>query len=263
MDALPPRPAIRFDDGSKVVAWGQTSVHLLEQSATLATIELESGQAWFDLSASSTRLVEVRIADVRVHVLGTEFVVEEKQGAVFVWVQSGTARVSSNGEEVQLAANERGRFAAHDTTSNEGSAPPASSARAPSSHAATSALGSKSVTQLWSIADDARVEGNLDMAIDALDSLVAQYPDDARASLAAFTLGRVLLSAHKDPRDAARAFAQARTLAPRAPLAEDALSREIEALGLAGATREASERSALYERLFPQGRHTDRVRKQR
>lgn len=264
-----PRPAIRLDDGSKVLALGSSQVSLVEQTESEARFRLDTGKAWFDVKPSTSRAIVVRIADVRVQVLGTEFVVEKVGGEVFVWVQRGTATVSSEGEEVTLLENEQGRFPAHNaptaTTDAVPALPPTPSTTT-SKKAKLQAdvlLESKSVIELWAIADSARLAGKIASAIDALDMLVTKYPTDARAPLAAFTLGRVLLDSKSAPARAASAFAKARTLSPKAPLVEDALAREIEAHWQAGAARVAKQRIELYERLFPQGRHIERNRKQR
>jgi transmembrane sensor len=261
-----PRAAIRLDDGSKVLALGTGQVRLVAQTETEASFRLERGKAWFDVKPSTTRTIVVRIADVRVQVLGTEFVVEKQGEEVFVWVQRGTATVSSRGQELTLRENERASFPAHNAPlMTEADLPlvvPAESmsANKKSRAEASPPIQHRSVVELWSIADSARLNGKLGPAIEALDALVKQYPKDARAALAAFTLGRILLEAKANPRRAAAAFEKARTLSPRAPLVEDALSREIDSLRQAGASALAKQRTELYEQLFPNGRHIERIR---
>lgn len=76
--------------------------------------------------------------------------------------------------------------------------------------------------ELLEAADVARWSGHPAEAVPLLERVTR----DPRAQLAAFTLGRVLLEELKRPADAANAFARARALAPRGPLAEDALFRE-------------------------------------
>ena len=265
-----PKPAIRLDDGSTVLALGSSQVRLLAQNKNTASFEVDRGKVWFDVQPEATRTIEVRIADVRVEVLATEFVVEKKGEEVFVWVQRGSATVSSQGQEFQLRANEEGSFPAHEkvpapsleSTSAQDSINTASPSRA-NKRESTKTKGTLSVGELWSLADSARLEGRLPTAIQSLQALVKDYPKDPRAALAAFTLGRLLLETKASPRRVAKAFELARTLAPRAPLAEDALAREIEALWRAKADAKAMERSKLYEDLFPDGRHIERNRRQR
>ena len=62
------------------------------------------------------------------------------------------------------------------------------------------------------------------------------------------------------PREAAAAFAEARSLAPQGPFAEDALAREVEALQKAGASGEARERARDYLRLYPGGRRASAIK---
>ncbi len=83
--------------------------------------------------------------------------------------------------------------------------------------------------ELLLAADVARLSGHPDAAVAPLEQVVRHHASDARAPLAAFTLGRVLLDDLGRPREAATAFESARTLAPSSRLAEDALARQVEA----------------------------------
>lgn len=83
--------------------------------------------------------------------------------------------------------------------------------------------------ELLLAADVARLSGHADAAVAPLRRVVDAHASDARASLAAFTLGRVLLDDLGRPAEAAQAFERARTLAPSTRLSEDALARQVEA----------------------------------
>jgi transmembrane sensor len=83
--------------------------------------------------------------------------------------------------------------------------------------------------ELLLAADVARLSGHAESAVAPLEQVVTKHHDDARAPLAAFTLGRVLLDDLGRPREAAAAFETARTLSPDSRLAEDALARQVEA----------------------------------
>ncbi|HSR96858.1 MAG TPA: hypothetical protein VLM79_07410 [Kofleriaceae bacterium] len=109
--------------------------------------------------------------------------------------------------------------------------------------------------------DVARLSGHAAAAVTRLARAVELHADDPRAPLAAFTLGRVHLEDLGAPRDAAIAFARARTLAPDGPLAEDALAREVEAWSRAGETETARWRALTYTQRYPQGRRVHAVRK--
>jgi transmembrane sensor len=109
--------------------------------------------------------------------------------------------------------------------------------------------------ELLKAADVARLSGHPAEAVPLLQRAIKDHAKDPRAQLAAFTLGRVLLEELKRPEQAAAAFARARELAPRGPLAEDALFREAQCFARDGETRQAIERAKLYLKLYPDGSH--------
>jgi TolA-binding protein len=89
----------------------------------------------------------------------------------------------------------------------------------------------------------------------------AGFPRDKRAPLAAFTLGRVLLEDLSQPGRAADAFRRAQQLAPKGPLASDALAREADAAQRAGQADRARQLAARYLELYPSGPQAQRLRK--
>jgi transmembrane sensor len=107
---------------------------------------------------------------------------------------------------------------------------------------------------LLAAADAARSAGRRSESVAFLRRLLSQHRDDARAPLAAFTLGRILLMELAQPGEAALAFAEVRALSPAGPFAEDALAREAEAWHRAGDPGKAAERAREYLRLYPYGR---------
>jgi transmembrane sensor len=126
----------------------------------------------------------------------------------------------------------------------------------------TPLLGSlETMEDLQLAADVARLSGHAGAAIAPLARALDLHADDPRAPLVAFTLGRVHLEDLGAPRDAALAFARARTLAPDGPLAEDALAREVEAWSRAGETGTARVQALIYTRRYPQGRRVHAVRR--
>ena len=102
-------------------------------------------------------------------------------------------------------------------------------------------------------ADVHRMSGHPRAAVDMLSRVVREFPDDRRAALAAFTLGKLSLEELGEAGRAARAFATARSLAPNGPLAEDSLAREVEAWSKAGRDDTARERARLYLERYPDG----------
>jgi transmembrane sensor len=108
--------------------------------------------------------------------------------------------------------------------------------------------------ELLAAADTARSTGRRSESVALLRRLLREHRNDARAPLAAFTLGRILLMELAQPGEAALAFAEVRALAPAGPFAEDALAREAEAWNKAGDAGKAAERAREYLRLYPHGR---------
>jgi len=110
-----------------------------------------------------------------------------------------------------------------------------------------------SVSDLLLASDVARLSHHPADAVDPLQRILLQHAEDPRASLAAFTLGRVHLESLGQPHEAAVAFAKCRALAPGGELASDALAREVEARATAGDTDGARALAEEYARDYPEG----------
>lgn len=95
-------------------------------------------------------------------------------------------------------------------------------------------------------------------AIELLSGFVES--GDRRASLAAFTLGKMYAEDLRDPARAARSFERAMALGLPGGLDEEAQARAVECFAKAGANDETARAAARYEARFPGGRHLDRVR---
>jgi transmembrane sensor len=111
-------------------------------------------------------------------------------------------------------------------------------------------------------ADVARLSFHPADATRYLSRVANGFPGDKRAPLAAFTLGRVLLEDLGQPARAADAFRRAQQLAPRGPLASDALAREVEAARRSGQHERAKQVALRYLELYPDGPQAERLRKQ-
>ena len=124
--------------------------------------------------------------------------------------------------------------------------------------ARASALARERVTSsatLFKRANLARRTGQTHEAADAYAELLKRFPDDGRAGLVAFELGRIRMDALSQPRAAVEAFAIALRSAPRASFREDALARIVVAtdqLNEYEACRTARDR---YLKDFPSGVH--------
>jgi transmembrane sensor len=110
-------------------------------------------------------------------------------------------------------------------------------------------------------ADAARRAGHPVQALPYLRRLLRDHAADARAPLAAFTLGRILLAELDRPAEAADAFALSRRLAPGGPMASHALAREVEAAARGGDTSRARRLAETYLANYPAGPHLAAVRR--
>jgi len=285
---------IELRDGTRAVALdGSSDLRLVHEDETQVSFAMESGKGWFEVTPSATRRVEVTIKDVRVQVMGTEFVVEVQGEFVHVWVHRGKVEVTSDAGTVFLEKGEHGKFLSHENRTDEARgpadagvadqadayvpaeepkdepAPPMHIREVPADVPPLPQLAPKpvppmdAVSVLWRHADEARSRGQHKKAIAALTELINIHGDDPRSALAAFSLGRVLVDANESPKTAARAFAKARKLSPEGPLVEDALLREIEAWHDARDTRRVEKRAAKYLRLFPHGRYRNQINEMR
>jgi transmembrane sensor len=119
-----------------------------------------------------------------------------------------------------------------------------------------------SAEDLMLAADAARLSGHPERAPEYLRRITTEHRRDSRAPLAAFTLGRILLTQLGDPAEAQRAFALTRELAPGGALAEDALAREVESAERSGQRARAQALADEYSKRYPAGKRLDAVRRQ-
>jgi transmembrane sensor len=280
---------VRYTDGSVAELQAAGSVvHLDQQTPDFVSSTVVSGRARFDVVPNHARTFEVHAGDVSVRVLGTAFVVERAGSGARVSVERGRVRVAWPGGEVLLGVGEAGEFPPPQATPE----PPPSAvpvealdvespnAEAPSSEApnaeqhvwrdlarrgeyakAFAALRRTpndvrdEPADLLLAADVARLSSHPAQAVAPLRKVSERYPKDARAPVAAFTLGRVLLDDLGRASEAAAAFDLASRLWPSGPLAGDAMAREAEALKRAGQLPQAQAVAQKYLALHPGGRH--------
>ncbi|MBL9037299.1 MAG: hypothetical protein JNG84_02180 [Archangium sp.] len=114
--------------------------------------------------------------------------------------------------------------------------------------------------ELLLAADVARLSRHPAEAVATLRKMLDRHARDARAPLAAFTLGRVLLDELGQPTEADDAFALARSLSPTGPLADDALAREVEARSRGGDMSTARQLAEAYLQRLPNGPRARLVR---
>jgi TolA-binding protein len=113
--------------------------------------------------------------------------------------------------------------------------------------------------ELLDQANLARRAGRLDDAADLYSDLVARYPRDRRASLAAFELGRLRMDSLRDIGGAVRALERALKLDARGAFAEDALARLVLAQEERGDREACSLARSRYLARYPEGVHAAHV----
>ncbi len=258
---------LRLQDGSSAVPLApETQIDLVEERSDRVRLSLVRGRGRFQVTPQPNRAFVVRAGDVTVTVVGTVFTVERVADRVGVAVERGTVRVDWGAGSAPLTAGHSGWYPPLVTTADGPAAIPKAArvSRSPRGKVASSATARNDkdlgAAELLLAADRARVSGRVDEGAELLRQLLREHPDDPRAPLAAFTLGRLLLIELGRPAEAATTFAQARRLAPTGPFAEDALAREVEALSKAGLAADALARAQEYQRLYPNGRRLVTVR---
>jgi transmembrane sensor len=111
------------------------------------------------------------------------------------------------------------------------------------------------VKDLLALADVARLSGHPAEAVVPLGRILAEFPNDAQASLAAFALGRLELDSLGHAQAAVAAFRKALALGIPRSLREDVTARLVEAYARSGNAGEARRVADAYFAEFPSGRH--------
>jgi transmembrane sensor len=109
-------------------------------------------------------------------------------------------------------------------------------------------------------ADVARLSGHPSEAASYLERFLGEHGSDGRASVAAFSLGHLLMNRLGRPAEAARRFAEARRRTRGDSVAEDSLAREVEAWSRAGDKARAKSIAEEYLRIYPNGHRAKAVR---
>ena len=267
--ASAPDPKTTFADGS--VARVSGGGELVVKSATPEHIEavLAAGAADFEVTKEPKREFVVQAGPVRVRVVGTRFRVERLGERTRVSVSEGKVEVQRGDKLDYLEAGESRFFPSAPEANERAPRPSAGGARA--SFVALARAGEfkaayqvmsqnpavvgSSAEELMLAADAARLSSHPEEAVRYLKRVTNEHGRDSRAPLAAFTLGRLLLSQLSRPGEAADAFALSRRLRPAGGLSEDALAREAEARGSAGASGRARTLAREYVARYPHGKH--------
>jgi transmembrane sensor len=118
-----------------------------------------------------------------------------------------------------------------------------------------------SAADLLALGDAARLAGDGSHANVAYSALRRRFPSDARASVAAFDLGKLAFDSRGAYADAARWFDTYLAEQPGGALAREALGRSMEAHWRSGDGAGARELAGQYMQRFPGGPHEDLARR--
>lgn len=270
----PPAPARErtLADGSRWVPEREgTALEVQTNTAARIALVMKQGRARIVVPPRPRREFVLIADEVELRVAGSHFSVELARGQVGVWVKEGQVQVSWPGGADLLHAGRSAWYPLPD----EPLPAMTVTAKRPRRHprrrhrrrrrtphqAVAPEQQTDGAGDLLRAMDLARSRGNPVEAVWLLQAFLRDHAADPRAPLAAFTLGRVHLTQLGEPRQAARAFARARALAPSGSLAEDALAREVEAWARAGERGRARARAQAYLRSYPAGRRASSVRR--
>lgn len=260
--AEPAKPSLwALADGSNAYLSAGAEVVAVEQSRQVVRLEQRLGSVRYEVRPDSDRRFTVLSHGVEVRVVGTAFSVAVEAGAVQVSVERGRVAVTNGAREVDLAAGESLRVARVEGTPT---APPTAIFPSPPALSVENREGAlrpaEAVAGLLEQADAARARGDQASAERAFATIVAQYPQDARAQSAAFSMGR-LQRARGNFAGAAGTFKALRQKVPNGPLAEDASAEEANAWALAGQLTLSRSAAEQYIKRYPQGAHASRMQR--
>ena len=280
MVAQAPTEVVHFDAKASGTRMNpDTEAVVAEQSAGRTRVDLRRGSMHFEIGRTG-REFQVQAAGVTVTVLGTSFTVTRQPTEVVVAVQRGRVRVQHGNYRFELGDGDQRSIhiasVATPVVATSGESPMPQEAapilpNAPASKSTTvptvspTSAGKRSaravgaaagpaeedpVELLMRAADEARQAQAWAAALDDYGRVVAEHGHDARAGLASFSMGRILLHQLHRPGQAARAFAEARRLPLSPGLAREALAREIEAWHAANDDMRARGLAQEYSRRY-------------
>lgn len=270
-------------DGSRIHADPGTELEPLAVAPRELVLRLSTGSVTFDVMPGGPRRWIVEAGIARVEVVGTRFQVTRSARSLRVSVEHGVVLVRAGslpdgvaslraGESVEVPAEAPRPSPTRSATSvivDAGSklaaSPPSwrEQARLGKHKEAYGALGSDGFAReaeraatpddLFTLADVARLSGHPGQAVEPLERFLARHPGEARASLAALTLGRIQLDLGRSA-SAAHSLQRALSMGVPGGLVEDVYARLVEAQVKSGQTATARVTADEYAKRFPNGR---------
>lgn len=266
---------VALKDGSRLEVGPKTRVQMVDAAPGEVRFSLDHGTTRFSVAKIPGRHFSVVSHDVEVRVTGTRFSVSSvlvgDGHRVAVAVEEGQVRVESRGSSPvtlnrgQSWSTERSATAQHPSarppTPSPSHAPAATSAAMFDHGPSREPPKTPTAKELLETANAARQKGDAAAAAQSYESLLAQFPGDSRAGLAAFELGRLKMDRLGDLAGAVRALQRAMKLAPSSGFREDALARLVRAYDTMGAAASCRETRSAYLESYPNGVHAAAIEK--
>lgn len=229
----------QFSDKSSIEAHDGAHLEVLDNAALRFALKQTRGRAYFSVTPGGTRHWTVDTPLATVEVVGTAFEVEASSEHVRVHVEHGVVIVRGDrvpghalrlvdGQSTDVFAAPPAQITEAPATAepHKASAPPNAVGQAsPTPSAEIESPEQARVSELLLLADVLRAQGKQEAAAAALKQLVLKHPSDARAALAAFTLGRMEQDSLRNDANAVWAFERALKLGLPTALKGDAQQR--------------------------------------
>jgi transmembrane sensor len=273
---------VALSDGSVILLSRGARVEALENAATSLSLLLSFGEVHFDVEPHGPRRWSIECGLATVEVVGTEFTLTRVPSKLVIHVSRGVVLVRGErvpdrvrrleaGGALEILASEDPSTVAPAPSEATIAAPPDVSARAATgwrelsrrgeyAHAydllgrggiGLESAGSRRIDDLMALADVARLSGHPADAVEPLTRVVNEFSTDPRASLAAFTLGKIHMAEPAGGERAAADFRAALRLGLPASLGEDAYANVVESLRRAGDDVGARAAALEFGRRFP------------
>jgi transmembrane sensor len=271
---------VALSDGSKLHLERGTHLETVINSDRSFEAVLHRGVVRFEVEPGGPRQWRIHAGAFDVQVVGTVFTVRRgartssvrvERGEVIVRgraVPDGVKRLTAGdrfpsttataSREIKARPSEPKRGEDEPRPSTTRAEPGSPKARDLQPDRISEAAGDDSVATLLRRADAARLSGHPERAVAPLQRILDAHPAHPHAGLAAFTLGRLQLTALRQPAQAAESLRRALELGVPEPLRESVRARRVQALARAHDGR-ADAAAQAYLDDFPEGRYRSEV----